>query len=758
MSESGQIPKSTPLSSLGLSLFPPNRWRFARDRLARYAMAIGGSGVIVAIVLIFFYLMYEVIPLFQSPAVDPVAVYSIPGDGHTLLYAVDEQAEIAVRYTDSGEVFFFDTKTGKLILQNSLGLPADVRISSLAPSDPQTGIIGFGLSDGSVRLVRHRFIVSFPNDIRKIVPKLEVILEGQDLRIFDERVPVQKLAVQSSKKSTTLVGWSQDRPISLIRFEQEEDFLSDQVTLKRSVNQIKILLEKIGYLALDKDQQVIYAADYQGILLRYTIDRRGTVQFDQQVQIVKAGETLTSLAFLSGSLSLLVGASNGAISQWFIVTDHENRRALTRIREFHSQQAPIISIVPEFSRKGFFAADASGNVGIYHATAHRTLLVRQVSASGLNSLAISPRADAFVTESLSGKTHFWLVENDHPEVSWSSLWERVWYENYPEPAYVWQSSAATNDFEPKLSLMPLSFGTLKAAVYAMLVATPLAIFGAVYTGYFMASRLRQVVKPAIEVMEALPTVILGFLAGLWLAPTLELYLPGVLIALVLLPLGFLSFAYLWQFIPALIRVKVPDGWIPVILLPVVGFLGWLSFALSVPVEQLLFDGDIRDWLTNDLGISFDQRNSIVVGLAMGFAVIPTIFSITEDAVFSVPKHLTVGSLALGATTWQTMTRVVLLTASPGIFSALMIGLGRAVGETMIVLMATGNTAIMDFSILQGMRTLSANIAVEMPESEVASTHYRVLFLAALVLFLFTFIVNTLAEIVRHRLRRRYSSL
>jgi phosphate transport system permease protein len=166
---------------------------------------------------------------------------------------------------------------------------------------------------------------------------------------------------------------------------------------------------------------------------------------------------------------------------------------------------------------------------------------------------------------------------------------------------------------------------------------------------------------------------------------------------------------------------------------------------------------MRLWL-NDIGLPFDQRNSLVVGIAMGIAVIPSIFSITEDAIFSVPKHLTSGSLALGATPWQTMTRVVILTASPGIFSAIMIGLGRAVGETMIVLMATGNTAVMDLSIFQGLRTLSANIAVEMPESEVASTHYRILFLSALVLFMLTFFFNTVAEIVRHRLRRKYSSL
>ena len=126
--------------------------------------------------------------------------------------------------------------------------------------------------------------------------------------------------------------------------------------------------------------------------------------------------------------------------------------------------------------------------------------------------------------------------------------------------------------------------------------------------------------------------------------------------------------------------------------------------------------------------------------------------------FSVPRSLTLCSLALGATPWQTLTLVVILTASPGIFSALMIGMGRAVGETMIVLMATGNTPVMELNLFEGMRTLAANVAVEMPESEVGGSHYRVLFLAALVLLMFTFIMNTLAELIRQRLRKKYSSL
>jgi phosphate transport system permease protein len=143
---------------------------------------------------------------------------------------------------------------------------------------------------------------------------------------------------------------------------------------------------------------------------------------------------------------------------------------------------------------------------------------------------------------------------------------------------------------------------------------------------------------------------------------------------------------------------------------------------------------------------------------MGFAVIPIIFAIAEDAFSNVPPNLVAGSLALGADRWQTVTRVVLPTASPGIFSAVMIGFGRAVGETMIVLMATGNTPIMDWNPFNGFRTLSANIAVEIPEAPHGGTLYRALFLAALLLFLMTFVVNTVAELVRQRLRERFSQL
>jgi phosphate transport system permease protein len=279
-----------------------------------------------------------------------------------------------------------------------------------------------------------------------------------------------------------------------------------------------------------------------------------------------------------------------------------------------------------------------------------------------------------------------------------------------------------------------------------------------YTSQFMHARLKRVVKPTVEIMAALPSVVLGFLAGLWLAPRLERFFPALLLMLVAAPLAMIASGLLWRSLPRAFRNRVPAGSETLLSMVFLIVVLGTCLALSRPAEELLFAGDFRSWLYESTGLRYDQRNAVVVGLAMGFAVIPIIFSIAEDAFSNVPAHLTAGSLALGATRWQTVTRVVLPTASPGIFSAIMIGLGRAVGETMIVLMATGNTPIKDWSPFNGFRTLSANIAVEIPEAPQGGTLYRTLFLAALLLFILTFLLNTVAELVRQRLRKRYAEI
>jgi phosphate transport system permease protein len=253
-------------------------------------------------------------------------------------------------------------------------------------------------------------------------------------------------------------------------------------------------------------------------------------------------------------------------------------------------------------------------------------------------------------------------------------------------------------------------------------------------------------------------VVLGFFAGLWLAPVVERVVPGLFLMPFVVAIGILAALAGWRAVPAVIRSRVRSGTEMLLVLPVVVASAAMSFALGGLVERTLLAGNYRGWLLTVLGLTYDQRNSLVVGIAMGFAVIPIIFTIAEDSLANVPQHLRAGSFALGANRWQTAMRIVLPTASPGIFSAIMIGFGRAVGETMIVLMATGNTPVMDWSIFNGFRALSANIAVELPEAPDGGTLFRVLFLAAFLLFCLTFVVNTVAEVVRLKLRQRYRYL
>lgn len=732
-------------------------WREVKDRIAKYGVAVGGISVILAIVLIFFYLLYVVMPLFQGASLKTEATYHSDFKQPAFL-SLNEYNTVAMAVEANGMVRFFDAKTGKTMTETSLPL-AGKTISTVSAGAATTGVFSYGFNDGSALVIKEKYKVTYPTGTQRvIVPEVTYPLGEKHVVIDDQGKSISLLSVQSYEDKTTFIAYTEDKRLILKRFEKEVDFLDDtQFTINEEKHEIPLTdVSDLTQVKLDVDQRELYLADDKGFIYYYDVQQLDKPRLIQKIKAVPTGVDITSFEFLTGGISILVGRSDGQIDQWFPVRDKDNNYTLHNVRSFDAQSSPIIAIAPEQARKGFLTLDKTGHLGIYHTTAHRTLLVEPYVDSEA-VIGLSPRANGLISMTDNGDVKLLDIHNEHPDISWHSLWEKVWYESRDKPEYIWQSSSASNDFEPKFSLTPLTFGTIKAAFYAMLVAVPLAIMGAIFTAYFMSPRMRSFVKPTIEIMEALPTVILGFLAGLWLAPLVEDHLPGVFTLLFMLPVMIILTAWGWTKLPKAWRERIPDGWEPAVLIPIVLLVGYVSMATSGAIELWLFDGNMPQFL-NDVGINYDQRNSLVVGLVMGFAVIPTIFSITEDAIFGVPKHLTIGSLALGATPWQTMTRVVLLTASPGIFSAVMIGLGRAVGETMIVLMATGNTPIMDFNIFEGFRALSANIAVEMPEAEVASSHYRVLFLAALVLFLATFVLNTVAEIVRQRLRNKYSSL
>lgn len=731
------------------------RIRALKDHLARWYVSIGGLAVLGAITLIFFYLAQVVVPMFQGADLEARQAQTpawLAEAGKPLLLAIEEQNEVAMRVGADGQVRFFALKSGEALKTLALPLPEGSRIVSYGQDAPGSRRVALGLDNGQVLVFEHNYRVTYPDNQRTITPELSYPYGEAALQVDPQQRPLSHTAL-SVNGSTLLVAGATDNELHALRISSTQNLLTGETSIAQERLDLPQLAEPIRAMRIDPRHLWLYAFSGKASADVFDLRRK---QLNGRYKLAASGVEITAVSPLLGGLSLMVGDSKGGIGQWFMVRGDDGQAELQHVRQFSLGDAPITQILPEERRKGFLALDTEGRLGIFHSTAHRTLLTEPV-ADGQALAALSPRATRLLVESEQGLQRF-VVDNPHPEISWSALWGKVWYESYAEPDYVWQSTSANTDFEPKLSLAPLAFGTLKAAFYAMLLAAPLAICAAFYTAYFMAPRLRRKVKPVIELMEALPTVILGFFAGLFLAPFLENHLPGIFSLLLLMPLGILFAAWTWSRLPERIRLSVPDGWEALLLIPVILLVGAGSLAVSGHLENWFFGGDMRLWLSNDLGIPFDQRNALVIGLAMGFAVIPNIYSIAEDAVFSVPKSLTLGSLALGATPWQTLTRVVLLTASPGIFSALMIGMGRAVGETMIVLMATGNTPIMEANIFEGMRTLAANVAVEMPESEVGSTHYRVLFLAAMVLLMFTFVMNTAAELIRTRLRKKYASL
>lgn len=733
------------------------RWRKIKDKLSQYGIAFAGISVVAAFATIFVYLFSEVGPIFSSASLEPEQHYASQSET-PLLTNLERYSEVGMTLDAKGKLHFFNAADGATIKDIQLAVPADRQITSISKGEPRSGLFAVGFDNGQVLVAKHEYNLSYPNDKRQVVPVVSYPLGEQPLQLTATPVAIKALAVQEGAAGTAIAILTADGQLSYNLFEAQTNMMTGESTYERSEYQLKDGPKTATHMLIDTTLHSLFIAEGNEKIHYFDITTPNEARYVEAVTAVAAGQQVRQVEFLVGAVSLIVGGSDGSLSQWFLVRDEHNNFHLKHIRDFDKHPAAIRQIEPEYSRKGFMAIDEKGHVGIHYGTSARTLMLEPMPGNiEPQRIAISPINTALLAFTKDGQVHRYVLENAHPDVSWKAMWNEVWYEGREHPDYIWQASSGSDEFEAKMSLVPLALGTLKAAVFAMLFATPLAVMSALYTAYFMTPKLRGKVKPTIEIMAALPTVILGFLAGLWLAPFIENYLSAVFAILLLLPVMMLVAAWCWRFVPENVRLRIGTGWEVALLIPVViGFIV-LCVQLSPLVDDTFFNGSLRQWLT-DTGFTYDQRNALVVGIAMGFAVIPNIYSIAEDAVFNVPRHLTQGSLALGATPWQTMVGVVLPTASPGIFAAVMVGFGRAVGETMIVLMATGNSPVVNFNLFEGMRTLSANIAVELPETAVGSTHFRVLFLAALVLFVFTFIFNTLAEVIRQRLRQRFSSL
>lgn len=726
-----------------------DRQRYVVDLIMRIWVKSSGIGIIAALMLICFYLLAVIAPIFTSVTVEPLSQYPTSYKNATLAIGSDEQGKMAYRIDDKGQVQFIDLQNKKQVSETQI---IDNPTAFAATIESQDWF-AFGGSKGQVQFAQIGFQTNYSQGKRQLIPYVESFTPFPLIQIDEKQQALTQVALSLTPVEGVVLAQTQDERVLGV----ELDSVINQMTGESIWKAIPIEFETVSLDKTKKLLSMVITPNNDFLYFLYQHELQVWTLKDHKANLrerIALKESAQKLTLLSGAHSVLVQFENGSLSQWFDTIKNE-KRSLTLIRTFNFD-GQIKQVAPEVYRKGIAIVDAKGDLSLVHTTTEKALYSQNLFDEEVLAVTQPPNAEKLIVLTKKGWQCF-EVTNPHPEVSVQSVFGKIWYEGYPDPAYIWQSTAANDDFESKFSLMPLAFGTLKAAFYALLFAGPIAIGSAIYTAYFMSSNVRRYVKPTIEIMEALPTVIIGLLAGIWLAPIVENNLVAVFSLFVLLPLSMIIIAFIWHILPAHIMRKLPRGQHAILLIPALIGIGYLTFQYGYIIESWLFHGDLRSYL-GDKGVGYDQRNALVVGIAMGAAIIPTIYTIAEDAIFSVPKHLSEGSLALGATQWQTLTKVVLLTASPGIFSAVMMGLGRAVGETMIVLMATGNTPIMDGNILEGMRTLAANIAIEMPESEMGSTHFRMLFLAAFLLFVFTFFVNSLAEWIRQGLREKYRSL
>lgn len=330
------------------------------------------------------------------------------------------------------------------------------------------------------------------------------------------------------------------------------------------------------------------------------------------------------------------------------------------------------------------------------------------------------------------------VLNLEASITFKELFLPHAFPGYDSATMTWQTNPAQDYQLRKYNIMPLLIGSLKAAAIALVVAIPISLGAAVYVGFLAKTSARIWLKPMIEVLESIPAVIIGLIAATILFNVAAGILWSVVSVIVFMPIYMSVCAVLYQigkrskFEHIFIRFELL-----IVVLSLLCFL-WLSSVFGA-------------WFSSLDGVqSVTPSNQImlVVALGLGVGIAPTIFSLAEDAINGVPNAMIKASYALGATRVQTLLQIVLFTAFPGLMAAVMLGFGRAFGETMIVLMVSGNTPIADWEIFTGLRALTANLVIEMPEANSQNSHLVVLFFTALMLFLFTFVLNCFAEWLR----------
>ena len=743
------------------------------DRCMTWFITIGGLGVIIAVLGIFVFILSQIMPLFQGASIQPLRTVST-GVSNAKVLGVDEWTALPMFVTEDGMLSFIDLVGERGTFQVNPAFQEERTFSAFA-YDQQAQRVVFATTQGEFALVDVNYEPVYDGDTRTIVAQPEA---GAFLALGQPGAPITQVAYGDSGRQKLVAALQEVDGVPQVHaalLEQKQTLMGTGKTILKATYDLTPLLsgtpQIIGVAPQTANSVVVATATGQVFYFYFEagedVEEIVLRQVFNPFQDLEQSD-IASMEFVFGGVSLVFTNPEGEnrIFSLFVPPDG-NTRLFGQTKTLAPLPGAPTFYAPSIRNKAFLIGTSSW-LGLRFSTTASTRVEMDLPYE--TSLArLSGKYDRVIALDTGGDLHVYQLSDPHPEAGGTALFGRIWYEGGQEPTFTWQSTGGTDDFEPKLSMMPLVFGTLKGTFYAMIFAVPLALLAAMYTSQFLHPNLRTVVKPTMEIMASLPSVILGFLAALWLAPILETKVLSFVLVVMLVPAVAMLMGYVWSSMPGNVTSRyVKPGYEFVAVFPLLAVAAYVGWMLGPVVEGLLFAvtdaatgervADFRLWWVQTTGLSFEQRNSLVVGFIMGFAVIPIIFTIAEDALSNVPPELKAGSLALGASRWQTAIRIVLPTASAGIFSAMMIGLGRAVGETMIVLMATGNTPIVDWNIFSGMRTLSANIAVELPEAPQFGTLYRTLFLGAMLLFLMTFLINTLAEFLRQYLREKYRTV
>ena len=745
-----------------------NRWSVRFSEVAsRMLITLGGIGTIIAVATVCIFLVWVAYPAFLPSKVKevetapPPEILEVP-----LRSGIDEYQLLRWGLYPNGELRVYRVESGKILEKRQLLTAGKVTACSTASWEKEPSgrrqycSLAVGYEDGTVQTVRIGFanrpldtdeepeqhrglkvgeVVEFEKSVLTRIADGQMRAEEILVEIDDPIKPASKDAIRLIDQSKLPDGpilalLSADGTLRTSSIVSKKNLLTGKVTRKLSGGDMQ-LPPRAGfglpkYLMLTGVGDNVLLIWEDGHLVRVDARNIEAPKVAEETELLGAGDLkVTAVQFMIGKTTLLVGDSSGRVRAWFGIkpADAPTPDGIVYAvgHEFPASGSAITSLTTSARNRTMAAGYADGRVRLYYVTSEKFLAEVRTADKPVREVILSPGDDLLVAWSEAGTWHY-SIDLGHPEITPSSILRPVRYEGYEKPEHVWQSSGGDDAVETKFGLWPLIFGTIKATTYALLIGVPLALLAAIYTNAFLHPHTRALVKPTVELMASLPSVVLGFLCAMLLAPFVERLLPAVLSLFLTMPAAFVGGAYLWQLLPEKWTLRL-ERWrfLFICLLIPAGLTG--AKLLGPLLERMLFDGDLLGWLNDrnrpgaanglflillpvsglativlmsrylnpwyrsvvtrlsrlqnaladvgkflaaavftgvlayalasficsfgydprgDLIGTYIQRNALVVGFMMAFAIIPIIFTLAEDALASVPDHLRAGLAGL----------------------------------------------------------------------------------------------------------------